>query len=112
MGVPKSDPHNMWLEPVLRRGLRRVAAPAELLDRVTFSRLQMRAEPGRTFMSVIAGASVVTASLLAVAWGYYPSQRVDFRSNEAAGREASTFSAERPNETRVACLACHLGAAI
>ena len=81
----KSETDNSWLGPVLRRGLGRVRAPRELWNRVTLPSVQeVRAEPRRTFMWMIAGVSVVTASVLAVAWGYHPSARVDFRSRQVS----------------------------
>ena len=105
----KSKTDNGWLQPVLRRGLRRVSAPRELWDRVTLPRLEeVRPEPPRrTFMWSIAGASVVAASLFTVAWGYYPSSRVGVRSGQAAAREAYTISVQRPT-----CLGCHVEASI
>jgi hypothetical protein len=35
-------------------------------------------------MWMIAGASVVTASVLAVAWGYHPDPRVEFKSSQVS----------------------------
>jgi hypothetical protein len=101
--VRKSNPDHTWLQPLLRRGLRRVAAPRDLWDRVTLPRVEdVCPKPQRSFVWMIAGASVVTASLLAVAWGYYPSERVD--------REAYTPSGQQ--NIRMACLACHVKTAI
>jgi hypothetical protein len=108
--VHKPEPVSTWLEPVLRRGLGKVAAPRELWDRITLPRVEMRAGPSRTFLWMITGASVVTASLLAVAWGYYPTQRVEFKSDHVAGREASTPSGQY--DMPMACLGCHVNTTI
>lgn len=79
----KIETENTWLEPVLRRGLRRAPAPPALWNRIAGTRLEeAHSEPKQTFIRVLACASLATASLLAVAWGYYPNARVDFRSDQ------------------------------
>jgi hypothetical protein len=114
MTVRKSETDQKWLAPVLRRGLRRVKAPEKLWDRVTLPRVeQVREEPRRTFMWMITGASVVAASLVAVAWGYYPSIRVNPESGQVPGRGGYTVSVQRAGgDMRMACLACHVGTTI
>jgi hypothetical protein len=91
-----------WLEPVLREGLGRVKAPRELWDRVQARPLptarQSGERPGYRLLWSLAGASVVTASVLAVAWGYNPAAaQPEFRLRPAATQTART----------VTCFACH-----
>jgi hypothetical protein len=93
--VPNREKDNQWLEPVLRKGLTRVHAPAELWDRVVLPRMDSRrsATPPR-LVWMLAVASVVTASVcaVAVAWGHYPNpaglngleRPVEFRSQRAS----------------------------
>lgn len=72
----KSRKDTTWLEPVLRKSLRRVAAPGELWDRVSLPRLVTPpSRPARTFVWMLAAASIA-ASVVAVAWGHYPYGRV------------------------------------
>jgi hypothetical protein len=77
-----------WLEPVLREGLGRVRAPQELWNRIQASPcpiLKRSAErPGYRLLWSLAGASVVTASVLAVAWGSNPAR---LSPNSASARQ-------------------------
>lgn len=68
----KSETDKTWLEPVLRRGLRRVQAPNELWDRVVLPRVEVRPRSRHGFVWMLAAASALALSVLAVGWGYYP----------------------------------------
>ena len=82
-----------WLAPVLRRELQRVQAPPELWDRIALPREEYPQLSSRNrFVWMIAVASAVAASVLAIVWGYNPAHagtvspglRVEFRSNHVA----------------------------
>jgi hypothetical protein len=96
-----------WLEPVLRESLRRVKAPRELWDRVQarpLPAMKRSAErPGYRLLWSLAGASVVTASVFAVAWGYNPAAaQPEFRLRPAATQTARTAT----------CFSCHTDGSI
>ena len=80
----KSRKDSTWVEPVLREGLPRVSAPSELWDRVSLPTPETPpSQPARTFVWMLAAASIA-ASVVAVAWGYYPHARADFRPMHTA----------------------------
>jgi hypothetical protein len=96
-----------WLEPLLRESLGRVKAPHELWDRVQAGSLpgtkRSTERPGYRLLWSLAGASVVTASVMAVAWGYNPAAaQPEFRLRSAAPQTART----------VTCFSCHTDGSI
>jgi hypothetical protein len=96
-----------WLEPVLREGLGRVRAPEELWNRIQASPLPIlkrsAERPGYRLLWSLAGASVVTASVLAVAWGSNPgAAQPEFRLRPAASQMSKTVS----------CFTCHTDGSI
>ena len=91
-----------WLEPVLREGLGRVRAPQELWKRIQAKPLPVLKRsadrPGYRLLWSLAGASVVTASVLAVAWASNPGvAQPEFRLRPATTHMSKTVS----------CFACH-----
>ena len=96
-----------WLEPVLRESLGRVRAPQELWNRVHAKPLPVIKRsverPGYRLLWSLAGASVVTASVLAVAWGSNPTvAQPEFRLRPAATQMSKTVS----------CFTCHTDGSI
>jgi hypothetical protein len=96
-----------WLEPVLREGLGRVRAPQELWTRIRTKPLPIlnrpAERPGYKLLWSLAGASVVTASVLAVAWGSNPAvAQPEFRARPAPTQMSKTVS----------CFTCHTDGSI
>jgi hypothetical protein len=91
--VNNNGSDNGWLEPVLRDGLKRVSTPPELWYRVVLPRVDDAAPQPRTrFVWMLAVASAMTASILAIVWGYKPVHAGTMNANGRAEFKSSQIS--------------------
>jgi hypothetical protein len=86
---------NEWIEPVLRSSLKRVAAPAELWDRVVLPQPPKRRPFRQRIWWALSMASAVVASLAVVASAHYPG-----RTTAQASARAAEFSSDQPSNIR------------